>query len=82
VDGDVPASVLERFERISNVVGKGGAWDILAWHGERVLFIESKQRGSDKLTVSQLRWLEAALADGVPLTSFAVYEYVASPAVT
>ena len=73
----VPGPVLEQFERISAVVGMGGAWDILAWNGARRLFIESKQRGSDKLTVNQLRWLEAAIEDGVPQTSFAVYEYTA-----
>lgn len=73
----VPPAVLQLFDRISAAVGRGGAWDILAWKGDQRLFIESKQRGSDRLTANQLRWLEAALQAGVTLNSFAVYEYAA-----
>lgn len=73
----VPRTVLDLFERISGSVGRGGAWDILAWKGQQRLFIESKQAGSDKLTTNQLHWLESALGAGVSLESFAVYEYVA-----
>jgi hypothetical protein len=39
------------------------------------MFIESKQYGSDKLRPNQLRWLETALDAGVPIDSFAVFEY-------
>jgi hypothetical protein len=73
---DVPSSVLSTFDEVS-IIARSGAWDILAWNGDQVLFIESKQYGSDKLTANQLRWLEAAIEQGVPLEAFAIFEYVA-----
>jgi hypothetical protein len=61
----------------SRVTGKGGAWDIVAWREpDRILFVESKQRGKDALRTNQLEWLEAALESGMHLDSFAVAEYV------
>jgi hypothetical protein len=71
-----PRRVLDLFNRIAAVAG-AGAWDILAWKGDDVLFIESKQYGSDKLTPNQRRWLEVALDQGIPLDAFAIYEYIA-----
>jgi hypothetical protein len=71
---DPPPKVLALFDRIAAVAG-AGAWDILAWKGDQVLFIESKQYGSDKLTLNQRRWLEVALDQGIPLNAFAVFEY-------
>jgi hypothetical protein len=74
VASEMPASVLRVFNSIAGVAG-AGAWDILAWKGDRIMFIESKQYGSDKLTPNQLRWLETALNQGVPIDSFVVFEY-------
>lgn len=73
-DVEVPVEVLGLFDRVASIAG-AGAWDILAWKDSQVLFIESKQYGSDRLTANQLRWLETALAQAVPLESFAIYEY-------
>ena len=70
----IPAETLAIFDAVASTAG-AGAWDILAWKGRRVLFIESKQYGSDKLTPNQLRWLETALDQGIPLQAFAIYEY-------
>jgi hypothetical protein len=71
---DVTPRVLGTFTEIARDAG-AGAWDILAWNGDRVVFIEAKQYGSDKLTPYQLRWLEVALDRGIPLESIAVFEY-------
>jgi hypothetical protein len=71
---DVPPRVLAVFERVADVAG-AGAWDILAWKDDQIVFIESKQYGSDKLTPNQLRWLEVALDQGASIDSFAVFEY-------
>jgi hypothetical protein len=71
---EVPDEVLALFERVSDVAG-AGAWDILAWKEGQVLFIESKEYGSDKLTANQLRWLETALDQGLSIDSFAIHEY-------
>jgi hypothetical protein len=40
------------------------------------LFIESKQRSSDRIRPAQASWLENALEIGVPLSSFLIAEYV------
>lgn len=42
----------------------------------RTLFIESKQRSSDRIRPAQASWLEHALENGVPLSSFLIAEYV------
>lgn len=70
----VPDDVLGVFDSVARKAG-AGAWDILAWKDGRVLFIESKQYGSDRLTPNQLRWLETALDAGIAIASFAVFEY-------
>lgn len=51
-----------------------GCWDVLAWTDERVAFVESKRRGGDRLQETQGRWLDAALAVGVPREAFVVVE--------
>lgn len=61
----------------TQVTGRGGAWDIIAWQEpDRILFVESKQRGRDALRRNQREWLEAALECGLRLESFAIAEYV------
>lgn len=61
----------------SQVDGSGGAWDVVAWKGQdRLLFVESKQRGKDRLRLNQKQWIEAALGAGLRMESFAVVEYV------
>jgi hypothetical protein len=70
-----PPRALSIFEQISRQAGFAGAWDIFAWRGRDVLFIESKQLGHDRITAYQARWLDIALQMGMPLTSFAIVEY-------
>ncbi len=53
-----------------------GTWDVIAWSGDEVLFLESKQaHSSDRLRVNQLTFLDTALDLGMHLDSFAVVEY-------
>jgi hypothetical protein len=60
----------------AGVVTGGGAWDILAWREDIVLFVESKQhQSSDKLRPTQIAWLGAAVDHGVEPTAFVVAEY-------
>ena len=75
VSGQPASRLVELFEQVQILVGRGGAWDILAWKGDETLFIESKQKGADRLTANQLGWLEAALQLGVDPDCFVVYEY-------
>lgn len=55
--------------------GQTGCWDVFAWRGSDVLFIEAKMRGRDRIRPSQAAWLESALGLGVPLSSFAIVEW-------
>jgi hypothetical protein len=43
---------------------RSGAFDILAWSGESVVFAEAKHGGKDALRPSQQAWIEAALLEG------------------
>jgi len=52
-----------------------GAFDVLAWADESVLFIEAKHGGKDTLRGSQKAWIEAALEEGVSLESLLVVEW-------
>jgi hypothetical protein len=72
----LPAAPAALFSTIENcMASRGGCWDVLAWRGLEFLFIESKQRGRDRLRPMQLAWLESALGVGTPLSSFAVVEW-------
>ena len=76
---ELPKTAADVFQRIEQrVAGRGGGcWDIFAWCGADVLFIESKKRGRDRLRPTQLTWLEGALAEGMPLSTFAIVEWQA-----
>jgi hypothetical protein len=52
-----------------------GCWDIFAWRGAEVLFIESKQHERDCMRESQRIWLDSACAEGV--SGFAIVEWKA-----
>lgn len=74
-----PPQPLDWLERIYARNGKrSGAFDILAWQGDDVLFAEAKHSGKDELRLSQKAWVEAALHEGVPLRSLLVVEWAFS----
>ena len=73
---ELPPSAEKLFYRIDKRAGTGaGCWDILASRGDDVFFLESKQRGRDEIRLSQRVWLENALGEGVPLSSFMIAEW-------
>jgi hypothetical protein len=66
------------FQRLEKCTANGsGCWDIVAQRGDDVLFIEAKKKGKDALNLNQKSWLEAALENGVSLSSFAIAEWYA-----
>jgi hypothetical protein len=70
------AATFTRIHRQTAALRGAGAWDVFAWNGQDVLFIESKPyRSSDRLNSNQRAWLEAALEVGVSSSRFAVVEY-------
>jgi hypothetical protein len=76
---DVPIddpNVCKLLERIATINGKyGGCWDVVAWKGRRVLFLESKLHKKDHIQVTQMRWLLAAFEAGLSLDNFVVVEW-------
>ena len=77
---DIPYEVPHRprslLARISEQAGSpGGCFDVFVWQGELVAFAEAKRSGRDQIRETQVRWLAAALAVGVPLASFLVVEW-------
>jgi hypothetical protein len=52
-----------------------GCWDVLAWKGERTLFIEAKHDGKDHIRTTQLQWRWAALRAGLTPESFVVAQW-------
>ena len=51
-----------------------GLWDVWAWRGSQVLFIEVK-KGSERFKDNQIDWLQAALREGMPPRAFVVLRY-------
>jgi hypothetical protein len=57
-----PSDLLDRMYARSDK--RSGAFDILAWSGESVVFAGAKHGGKDALRPSQQTWIEAALLEG------------------
>ena len=56
----------------------GGAWDVVAWRGDSIIFCECKLTQKDKIRETQLRWLEERLNEGADLDQFRIIEWTAS----
>jgi hypothetical protein len=74
---ELPYSAKVLFDSIvSNNAGRqSGCWDVFAWKDAAFLFAESKRKGRDRIRASQTLWLEAAIAAGLPLSSFCMVEW-------
>jgi hypothetical protein len=70
---DPIAVIYETIERASG--RRWGCWDVLAWRGAEVRFVEAKRTRRDRVRPSQLRWLDAALGFGIPLDAFLLVEW-------
>jgi len=75
IEVDLPKDAKDVFQALKTTVGNGGFWDVFAWTDETFLFVESKQRGKDKLQQNQLRFLETGLRSDHPIR-FAIAEYI------
>lgn len=66
--------VNERLHAIAQANGGtyGGSWDVVLWKNGRLLFVESKRYGKDRMRATQGRWLEAALQCGCSVEDFVV----------
>ncbi len=64
------------WDRIGGKAGRfSGCWDIFAWKGRALRFIELKRKGRDHIRQSQLKGLESALRAGIPQKAFQLIEW-------
>ena len=71
-----PSDLLDLLDRIYARSGKrSGAFEVLAWSDEGVLFAEAKHGGKDALRPSQKAWIEADVDEGAPLGSLLMVEW-------
>lgn len=60
-----PSQVRDLYDRIADRKGgPAGCFDVVAWKGDRIVWLEYKGPG-DKPNPNELRWIEAALGAGV-----------------
>lgn len=68
------ASLLARIRAKADVTAR--PWDVYCWDAnDAFAFIELKRRKRDRLRLSQLSWLEAALRAGLTSESFLIVEW-------
>lgn len=62
-------------KKIWQTAKTNACFDVLAWKDDRVVFFEAKRSGKDKLTSAQIKFIEGALACGVPAESLIIVEW-------
>jgi hypothetical protein len=60
---------------VANGDSYDGCWDVLARSTEKVLFIESKHRGRDRIRDTQIKWLSSAIRLGLSKDNFLIAEW-------
>jgi hypothetical protein len=59
---------------------RDGAFDVVAWCGDEILFLHAMRKGKDRVRSTQRRWLDAALRAGVTQAQLFVVEWEFAPA--
>ena len=73
---DLPPPRKIMIDSLRKKMGKrGGVWDVYCWNDERILFVELKRGGRDRIRSSQRLFLEAALNQKLPLDTFLIVEW-------
>jgi hypothetical protein len=75
----IPAEKEAILKRIWKRGDTTACFDVFVWRGPEVLFCEAKHQGKEKLTNAQLRFIEGALASGIPLSSLLIAEWSYPP---
>lgn len=71
----IPQDKENLLKKIWKTAKTRACFDVLAWKGDKVVFFEAKRYGKDKLTSAQEKFIEGALAFGVPVESLAIVEW-------
>jgi hypothetical protein len=75
----IPSDKEARLQQIRQKARTKGCFDVFAWRGDEVLFCEAKRAKKDRLTKPQHRFVEGALACGIPWSSFLIVEWSEAP---
>lgn len=60
----------------TTAAGYAGCWDVVAWCGTELLFVEVKRAaGRDHLQLTQVAWLDAAIRQGLTAQQFLLVEW-------
>lgn len=62
-------------QKIQSAAKTTACFDIFVWRGDQFVFCEAKQKGKDKLTLAQIKFIEGALACGIPPESLIIVEW-------
>ena len=66
-------------EDLLNKIWKAGkttaCFDVFAWKDDKVVFIEGKHKGKDKLTKAQTKFIEGAIACGIKKENMIISEW-------
>ena len=74
VDAIFPTSVRALLARIEARAGNAKCWHVVAWQ-RQLRFVHLVRGSSETIPQARLRWLEAALAEGVPASAFEVWRW-------
>lgn len=55
--------------------GFSGFWDIMLWDKDNIVFYECKRKNKDKISPTQINWIESALKTGLKETNFVIFEW-------
>lgn len=72
---DIPQEKREIISQIQKTAKTSACFDVFAWKGSRILFCEAKNKGKDKLTIGQLKFIEGALSCGISSESLLIAEW-------
>ena len=50
-------------------------WDIMLWDKDNIVFYECKRKNKDKISPTQINWIESALKTGLKETNFVIFEW-------
>jgi hypothetical protein len=71
----IPADKEELLKKIWTTAKSAACFDVFAWKGGDLLFCEGKRAGRDKLTKPQHKFIEGALACGIPAEALLIVEW-------
>ncbi len=74
ISDNVQVELLETISKNNNG-SYSGCWDVIAWQGDRTVFIESKRSKKDSFRSTQDQWLQAGLRAGLAVDNFLIVEW-------